>query len=102
MKTIILTVKTWRNRVNGNSYVSGRIVTDYGTETERTLYMPFGYGDYQQAEHDAISVLSAAREIYGADYSTSLTAYCREHNIIYQYNHAEGCLLRDVKAWGIA
>lgn len=101
MKMIDLTVKTWRDKVNGNDYVSGRIVLDYGTDAERTYYMPFGYGDYQQAEHDAISVLSAAYAIYGADYGTSLPAYCRTHNIIYRYTHTR-CSLRDVQAWGKA
>lgn len=101
MKTIDLTVKTWRDRVNGNNYVAGRIVTDYGTDEAKTLAMPFHYGDYGQAEFDATNILAMAGMIEDC-YAGHLSTYCREHNIIYRYNHTEGCLMRDVKAFGKA
>ena len=99
MKTIDLTVKTWRDKVNGNNYVSGRIVIDYAMETERTLVVPFQYGDYLQSEYEATKVLRNTGMLED-NYSGHLSTYCHEHRIVYRFNHQENCLQRDVKAFG--
>jgi len=47
-KSIHLSIKRWRDRINGNSYFSGRVYAD-GVEIAR---MPFqyGYGSHPDAE----------------------------------------------------
>ena len=99
MKTIDLTVKTWWDRVNGNTYFSGHIVIDYGMETEKTILMPFQYGYGTHSEWMAKTALQEAGFI-PRDEDAGLYMHCEKNKIIYRYNKQEGCLLRDVKAFG--
>lgn len=47
VKTIDINAKQWFDKINGNSYFSAEVVTNYGQPTEQTFILPFqyGYGD---------------------------------------------------------
>jgi len=47
VKTIDVNGKHWFDRVNGNSYFSAEVVTNYGQADAQTFVLPFqyGYGD---------------------------------------------------------
>ena len=97
VKTIDVTVKTWRDRVNGNTYFSGHIIIDYGIDTEKMIKMQFQYGYGSHSEWMAKQALQEAGFI-PKDEEAGLYMFCEKNKIIYTYNKQEGCLLRDVKA----
>lgn len=50
---IYVEAREWRDKVNGNSYFSGRIFLN----GEQVAVMPFQYGYGSMFEHEAVSVL---------------------------------------------
>jgi len=96
MKTIDITAREWFDKVNGNSYFSAEVTTDYGTETERTFKIPFTYGYGNYYEQEAKAVLTEFNLI-SANYGQSLYTYCKDNNIKYNANKITGCKKRDLK-----
>jgi len=96
MKTLDITAKEWFDKVNGNSYFSAEIMTDYGTEQEQTYNLPFQYGYGTQYETEAKAVLTEFNLI-SANYGQSLSQYCKDNNIKYNTNKITGCKKRDLK-----
>lgn len=96
MKTLDITAKEWFDKVNGNSYFSAEVTTDYGTEQERTFKLPFQYGYDNQYEQEAKAILTEFNLI-SANYGQSLKMYCKDNNIIYRSNKITGCKKRDLK-----
>lgn len=50
VRSVSIVAKTWRDRVNGNSYFSARITIEYTSFSTVVLYCPlrYGYGDMWQ------------------------------------------------------
>ena len=95
MKTLDITAKEWFDKVNGNSYFSAEITTDYGTEKEQTYLIPFTYGYGAQYETEAKAVLTEANRI-SANYGQSLSKYCQDNNIKYNTNKITGCKKKEL------
>ena len=101
-RSIHLSVRRWRDRVNGNSYFSGRVYVD-GVETVR---MPFQYGYGSQPDAEAAACMKALPGVFGegneayADRYSYLGRICRESDIEFTEDDVDGCLQRDVKAHG--
>jgi hypothetical protein len=58
VRSISISAKTWRDRVNGNSYFAVRIIVEYTSFSTVTLHIPFqiGYGSaWEQAAAAAIA-----------------------------------------------
>ena len=86
IKTIDVNVKEWFDKVNGNSYFSGIITTDYGTKQEKNYNMPFQYGYGEHYIDMAHQQLIKAGIIDGERHANgswgSLWRYCEDNNII--------------------
>ena len=95
VKTIDVNAKEWFDKVNGNSYFSGEIITDYGTDNQQVYEMPFQYGYGRQYEDEATNVLNKIGVI--TDDKVCLSTYCREHNIILRTYLQKNCKKRDLK-----
>jgi len=87
MKTIDIQERIWRDRLYGNNYHAMRIILDYGTKEEKTLYGEFRY---------MTSLEQYAQDILKID---CLHSYCTENGIILR-TYSEHDLQRNVKAWG--
>lgn len=91
-----LSVRRWRDRVNGNSYFSARVIVD----GETRLFIPFQYG---YGSHPETVACTAVREAGILPSTGRLSPYlgstCREFGIRYTEDDADA-LLRAVKAYG--
>ena len=95
-KTIDIQAKEWFDKANGNSYFSGTITLNKGTETEETFLMPFQYGYGSQYEQEAKAILTQFNKI-STDFE-SLLRYCQRVGVRLNSNIERGCLKRDLKA----
>lgn len=87
---IHLSVRRWRDKVNGNSYFSARVYAD--GELIARLPFQYGYGSAPDA--------TALTETYGrATPYAYLSGYCREHGIRYTEDDCNA-LKREVIAHG--
>jgi hypothetical protein len=96
MKTLDVNVKTWCDKMYGNTYFAGTFVTDYGTETEKEYLLPFQYGYGEQCLQEVKKLLTEFNRISCSD-SESLRNYCRENNIILRFNTQENCKKSELK-----
>lgn len=96
MKTLDITAREWFDKVNGNSYFSAEITTDYGTPEQKTYFLPFQYGYGNQYETEAKAILTEFNRI-SASNGQNLYTYCQENKIIYRTNKITGCKKRDLK-----
>lgn len=87
IQTIDIEAKEWFDKINGNSYYSARVVINYGTESERTLFLPFGYGYGDQYVWEGKKVIEKEYGPIGDD-------------VIIRRSKQTKCLKRDVVAWG--
>jgi len=87
MKTIDVQERIWRDRLYGNNYHSMRIILDYGTKEEKTLYGEFRY--MTSLDQYATSILKI----------DCLYSYCLDNGIILR-RYTEHTLLKNVKQWG--
>lgn len=95
INTIDINAKEWFDKINGNSYFSGTIILDYGTDKEEIFLMPFQYGYGSQYEHEAKAILTQFNKI-SPDYET-LKSYCKREGIILKSNIWTGCKKRELK-----
>ena len=98
IKSIDIQAKEWFDKINGNSYFSGRITLNYGTKTEKVLYMPFQYGHgehYLTVASDLLdSVLPDQKDLL---FELRRLKHTKQNKIILRYSMQTDCLLRDVK-----
>lgn len=90
MKTIDIHGKEWRDRLNGNTYHSVKIVIDYGKNT------PYEYivkGEFKYLT----SNLQYASELLRIP---NLWQYCRDNRIILREYSEKNCKKREVIQWG--
>jgi len=95
-KTIDINAKEWFDKVNGNSYFSGTITLDYGTDKEETFLMPFQYGYGNQYESEAKAVLTEFNKI-SPNFYLGLYTYCKENDIILRSSIIRKCKKRDLR-----
>ena len=102
VRTLDITAKEWFDKVNGNSYFSARVTVNFGMKGERTIVLPwqYGYGDHYRDM--AFKALQNAGIIPKTDERQSYWQYYQDNNIIASYSKHEGCLKRDMVAFGIA
>lgn len=93
IKTIDVTAKEWFDKVNGNSYFTGRITVNYGLPDERGFILPFQYGYGSQYEYSALDMICNKTDLISQG---SLSRTCREYGIILRRNLYENCRKRDV------
>jgi hypothetical protein len=96
MKSLDVNVKTWTDKMYGNTYFAGTFVTDYGTETKKTYLLPFQYGYGEQCLQEVKKLLTEFNCISCPD-GESLRNYCRENNIILRFNMQENCKKSELK-----
>lgn len=101
MNSLDVIAKEWFDKVNGNSYFSGRVIVDYGQQTEKHFDMPFQYGYGSQYETEAVKTLHMNDLLKECSVMQSLSRYCRENNILFRSSIERGWKKRDVKAFGI-
>ena len=96
METLDITAREWYDKVNGNSYFSAEITTDYGTPEQKTYFVPFQNGYDNQYETEAKAILTEFNRI-SASNGQNLRQYCQDNNIKYNANKITNCKKRDLK-----
>jgi hypothetical protein len=91
VKTIDVNAKHWFDKVNGNSYFSAEVVTNYGQEDAQTFILPFQYGYGDAYIYASLSELNK-RGLIGA----TNTADLRDAGIILRYHIEKNCKKRDL------
>jgi hypothetical protein len=95
IKTIDLQAKEWKHKAVGNSYFSAIITLNFGLKNEKNINIPFQYGYEEQYEFVALHQLQC-ENLAPLKYS-SLSIFCREHNIELRRSKKENCLKSEVK-----
>ena len=93
--SVHLSVRRWRDRINGNSYFSARLIVDGVTHR---IPFQYGYGSQPCAvamieAKDHVAAFSDARSCY-------IDSACEEAGIAYTYDEADATN-RDCVAHGI-
>lgn len=96
MKTLDINVKTWTDKLYGNTYFAGTFVTNYGTKTEKTYLIPFQYGYGEQCLEE-VKNLCTEFNIISLPYYESLRNFCKSNDIILRFNMQENCKKSDLK-----
>ena len=96
-KTIDIQGKSWFDKVNGNSYFSAQITVNYGLKGVSSFKIPFQYGYGSQYSQEAFKELKERKLI-----KTECRSFydCQQEGVILRCDIQEGCLKRDVVAWG--
>lgn len=92
IKTIDVTVKDYTDKF-GNTYFTGKITFDYGTDRAKTFVMPETYGYGSQYEYEALKVICNNSDLISQG---CLSTTCREYGIILRRTKYENCRKRDV------
>ncbi len=100
IKTLDITAKEWRDKVNGNSYFSAQITVNFGMEDESSIFLPFQYGYGDHYRDMAFKALQDNGLIPAGQDRIVSWRYYQENNIIARHTKHEKCLKRDVIAWG--
>ncbi len=91
IKTIDINAKEWFDKVNGNSYFSAEIVTNYGMDDAKMYVLPFQYGYDDHYKH------MAAKELFEQGIiSTEKFWELREQGIIVRANIQHNCKKREL------
>jgi hypothetical protein len=91
VKTIDVNAKHWFDKVNGNSYFSAEVVTNYGQADAQTFILPFQYGYGDAYIYASLSELNK-RGLIGA----TNTADLRDAGIILRYHIEKNCKKREL------
>ena len=95
MKTLDIQAKEWFDKANGNSYFSGTVTTDFGTDKEKSYRLPFQYG-YGDHYIDMAKELLEKNDVIKVKEREQLWTYCQENDIILRTSKQENCLKRDL------
>ncbi len=96
MKTLDINVKTWRDKMYGNTYFAGTIIADFGTDKERVFLLPFEYGYGEFCLQRAKELLTEFNLI-SPQYMENLRNYCKTNDIILRFNMQENCKKSELK-----
>jgi hypothetical protein len=91
VKTIDVNAKHWFDKVNGNSYFSAEVVTNYGQEDAQTFILPFQYGYGDAYIYASLSELNKLGLIGATN-----TADLRKEGIILRNHIEKNCKKRDL------
>lgn len=100
IKTIDINAREWFDKVNGNSYFSAVITLNFGMLDAMEIKLPFQYGYGDHYIDCAGSELAKLRYI-PKDCARLTYSYCNDNGIILRTSKREGCLKRDVVAYGL-
>ena len=101
VKTIDIQAKEWFDKVNGNSYFSARVTVNFGTKTEKTIFIPWEYGHGDQYKYTAFQALNKAKYIK-KDEKTPIWQFVQDNGIIIRTHKIENCKKREMIEWGQA
>lgn len=93
-RALHLSVRRWRDKVNGNTYFAARIYAD----GVLIATLPFQYGYGSQSEWEALNAIAGPAENRTRG---NLALWCRDRGIRLVVEYADA-LQRDVKAFGNA
>ena len=99
MKTLDIQAKEWFDGINGNSYFSARVTVDFGLDTVEEFKLPYQYGYGEMYLQMTLELLTREGFIPTCP-MMALWSWCRDNGVILRTNKEEGCLKRDMKAWG--
>jgi hypothetical protein len=98
VETIDIIAKEWFDKVNGNSYFSATVTVNFGTDTEKTILVPFTGGYGESYVYEGMKQLKQGG--YCTEYSGCPSRWCRENGILLRTYKTENCKKRDVITWG--
>ena len=81
VKTIDVNGKHWFDKVNGNSYFSAEVVTNYGQADAQTFILPFQYGYGDSYLYTALKELNERGLIEATN-----TADLRDTGVVLRYH----------------
>jgi len=100
IKTIDIIAKEWRDKVNGNSYFSARIIIDLDARGNgKTYYIPYEYG-YGTYYLQASAKMLVGTELLPDFALSCLYGYCRDNNIVLRHGITHDCKKAEVTEWG--
>lgn len=85
IQTIDVSALEWFDSINGNSYFAGKVIINYGTDSQVTLPLAYQYGYGEQYEYEALKAIKKAFSI-DIDMNGSLWRFCDSHQIILRSN----------------
>ena len=91
VKTIDVNAKHWFDKVNGNSYFSAEVVTNYGQADAQTFILPFQYGYGDAYIYASLSELNKRGLIKATN-----TADLQGEGIILRYHIEKNCKKREL------
>ena len=93
IKTIDINAKEWRDKINGNSYFSARVIINYKLKDEISFILPFQYGydnHYIDMGKEQIEKqLNLKKGLLSRD-------YLEDNKIILRANKQINCLKREL------
>lgn len=99
IKTIDINAKEWFDKLNGNSYFAGEVVTDYGTTKQKVYKMPFQYGYGDAFRYQGFKTLEKEGLIKEDLKFKSIWQYCEDNNIILRSSIQRNCLKKELKEY---
>ena len=84
IKTIDVSALEWLDSINGNSYFAGKVILNYGTDSQITLPLAYQYGYGDQYQYEALKAIKTALGIHTD--MNALWRFCDTHNIILRSN----------------
>lgn len=97
LKTIDIYAKEWRDKINGNSYFSSRVILNLEHENELIIEIPFQYG-YEEAY--LFESMDAVKHLFPASrwYKESLQKWQAKDLYKFKLNYGiiKDCLKRDL------
>ena len=100
VRTIDVVAKEWRDKVNGNSYFSARVIVNLDEMGNGLVYhVPFRYGygiDYIYASLRVLSERGVLPDRFACQYMSA----CRESGIVLRNGIERDAKKRDVTEWG--
>ena len=90
IQTLDVSALEWFDKVNGNSYFAGKVIINYGADSQVTLPLAYQYGYGDKYQYEALSTILKVLEIkpgslpFGA--GSALWRFCDINNIILRSN----------------
>ena len=98
--TIDVVAKEWRDKVNGNSYFSARVIVNLDEMGNGLVYyVPFQYGYGIDYIYASLRVLNE-RGVLPDRFAWQFASACRESGIVLRHGIERDAKKRDVTEWG--
>jgi len=96
IKTIDVQAKEWFDKVNGNSYFSAIITTNFGLPNAKQFNLPFQYGYGSHYIDMAAKKLQSEGIIKDNNPMLVLWSYCNDNKIVLRTSKQENCKKREL------